>query len=186
MSEDPSVCSKAGRLSNYINIWKSITKDKYILEAVIGFKLPFKSIPIQGSEPINPSFTASETKLVDDSIIKLLQTGAIVISEEEEGQFVSKIFTVPKPDGTRRPIINLKILNTYLKSPHFKMENIKTAATLVSLNSFMAVVDLKDAYHAIPVTKDHRKFLKFRWGGKLYHLYSIWAEYSAIFIYEIE
>lgn len=115
-----------------------------------------------------PNFSDRDTKLIDDCIKKLSETGAIVISSEEQDQFVSKIFTVPKPDGSRRPIINLKLFNSYISNPHFKMESVKTAMTLVSKDCFMAVIDLRDAYHAIPVHESFQKYLKFRWKGILY------------------
>ncbi|OXA55413.1 hypothetical protein Fcan01_08961 [Folsomia candida] len=45
------------------------------------------------------------------------------------------------------------------------MESIKTAMSLLSKNCFMAVIDLKDAYHAIRIDDEFQKFLKFRWNG---------------------
>ena len=33
---------------------------------------------------------------------------------------------------------------------------------------YMASIDLKDAYYSIPIHKDHQKYLKFAWWGKLY------------------
>ena len=33
----------------------------------------------------------------------------------------------------------------------------------------MASLDLKDAYYSVPISEDHRKCLKFRWRGELYH-----------------
>lgn len=48
------------------------------------------------------------------------------------------------------------------------MESIKTASQLVSQGAYMCVVDLKEAYHSVSVVLHHRKFLKFRWNGKLY------------------
>jgi len=158
----------AGRLRDFIKEWRKITKDVYILEAVSGFRIPFLSEPMQVREPKIPNYNLSDEELISESIDKLLKSGAIVESEEEVGQFVSTIFTVPKPDGSRRPIINLKKLNEFIENPHFKMESIKTASLLVSKNCKMAVIDLKDAYHAIPVHKDFQKYLKFRWQGKLY------------------
>jgi hypothetical protein len=32
----------------------------------------------------------------------------------------------------------------------------------------MASIDLKDAYYSVPIHKDHQKYLKFQWRGKLY------------------
>ena len=40
--------------------------------------------------------------------------------------FVSTLFLVPKKDGSQRPVINLKHLNAFVESPHFKMEGIQT------------------------------------------------------------
>lgn len=163
----PAVC-KAGRLCKFLKEWGSITKDEYILNIVRGYKIPFKSIPIQINEPTPRKYSPDDISLISDSISKLLSTGAIVECNEEEGQFVSTIFTVPKPDGTRRPIINLKLLNQFIENPHFKMDSVKTAMSLISKNCFMCIVDLKDAYHAVHVHEDFQKYLKFRWEGTLY------------------
>lgn len=38
------------------------------------------------------------------------------------GQYLSHLFTVPKKDGTRRPVVNLKPLNAHIQRRHFKME----------------------------------------------------------------
>lgn len=163
------VCkANAGRLKQFLKEWENITKDRYILNVIRGFKIPFKSLPIQINEPGIGNYSDEEKHLIDESIVKLLSTGAVVNSQDEEGQFVSRIFTVPKPDGSRRPIINLKYLNSFIDNPHFKMESIKTAMSLLSENCFMAVIDLKDAYHAIRIDDEFQKFLKFRWNGKLY------------------
>ncbi|OXA56451.1 Facilitated trehalose transporter Tret1-2 [Folsomia candida] len=110
----------------------------------------------------------SEINSIEESIQKMLKSAAIIPCDNEMGQFVSTVFTVPKPDGTRRPILNLKKLNEFMESPHFKMETIKTATELISNQCFMAVVDLRDAYHAISISERSQKYLKFRWKGKLY------------------
>jgi hypothetical protein len=81
---------------------------------------------------------------------------------------LSTIFTVPKPDGTFRLIINLKFLNNFLEVQHFKMEDYRTVCCLLQSNNFMTVVDLKDAYHSVPIYKNHRKYLRFIWRNILY------------------
>ncbi|MCG8624878.1 MAG: hypothetical protein MJE68_23125, partial [Proteobacteria bacterium] len=43
--------------------------------------------------------------------------------DSDEGRgFVSNVFPVPKKDGGQRPAINLKKLNEYVHTEHFKME----------------------------------------------------------------
>lgn len=48
------------------------------------------------------------------------------------------------------------------------MEDIKSAKHLISKGSYMCSIDLKDAYYLIAIHKLYRKFLKFRFQGKLY------------------
>ena len=59
-----------------------------------------------------------EERLVDQEIKKLLKKGAIEVVEHTENQFLSNIFTVPKKDGTRRPVIDLRQLNQFVKKFH--------------------------------------------------------------------
>ena len=76
-------------------------------------------------------------------------------------QTVSPIFTVPKPDGGIRLILNLKELNTYVKYFHFKMETIKTVLQNITEGCFLTSFDLKDAYFSVKIHEDYQKYLKF-------------------------
>lgn len=109
-----------------------------------------------------------ESNVISQLVLELLESGAIVESKEESDQFVSRMFTVPKPDGSRRPILNLKYLNEFVQAEHFKMEDTSQALSLMTQNCYMAVIDQREAYHAIPIHVDFQKYLKFRWNGKLY------------------
>jgi hypothetical protein len=158
----------AGCLRKYIKEWKKITSDKYILNAVVGFEIPFVEIPKQVSEPQCISMSEADILALDGCIVQLLKSKAIEKVSSEDGQFISTVFVVPKPDGSSRPVINLKRLNEYVDCPHFKMENFRRAMSILSRNCFMSVIDVKDAYHMIPIAKKDRKFLRFRWKGVLY------------------
>ncbi len=41
------------------------------------------------------------------------------------------MFLVPKKDGKQRPVINLKVLNQYVQTYHFKMEGLQTLKDLI-------------------------------------------------------
>jgi hypothetical protein len=140
---------QAGGLKYYVNEWKKLTDDNFVIRAIKGFTLPFCTEPQQEVEP--KVSAVDETEFIESATCDLLIKAAIIESDDKVGQFVSNIFTVPKPDGSRRFIINLKKLNTFLDTPHFKMEDIRTAITLVRPNVFMTVIDQKDAYYRIPV-----------------------------------
>ena len=48
------------------------------------------------------------------------------------------------------------------------MENLSTATQMVTEGCFMASVDLRHAYYSVPVKPPFRKYLKFKWKGRLY------------------
>jgi len=65
-------------------------------------------------------------------------------------------------------ILNLKGLNSYIEYNHFKMESIQNVIDSIEEGSYMASVDLKDAFFSVPINRDHQKYLKFRHKDKLY------------------
>lgn len=67
-----------------------------------------------------------------------------------------------------RPIINLKPLNNFVETIHFKMETLQTALNLLQEGDFQVSVDLKDAYFSIPIHQQHRKYLRFLWKNQRY------------------
>lgn len=75
---------------------------------------------------------------------------------------------MPKPNGEKRFILNLKRLNKFIKTEHFKMEDYRTASKLITAHSYMATLDLKDAYFLIPIQISHKKYLRFRYNEILY------------------
>ena len=88
---------------------------------------------------------ASQNVMVE--INKLVGKGVIEYTEHEKGECISPIFFRSKSDGTRRLILNLKILNEFLEYNHFKMETIHSVADLIQPHCYMTTIDLKDAYY---------------------------------------
>jgi len=138
------------------------------LNTVRGYKIPFVRPPVQIHVQRNCIFNESESKEVQKSVDKLLSLGSIVETIHTPGEFISTIFLVPKPDGSFRFILNLKKLNKFLEHVHFKMEDHRTVLRLMTKGCYFASIDLKEAYNLIPIYKEHRKFLRFIWNGKLY------------------
>ena len=105
---------------------------------------------------------------VDICISKLLESKVIEPTLNSPNQFISSFFLVPKPDGTDRFILNLKKLNQYVETEHFKLEDLRTAINILEKDDYMCSIDLKDAYFMIPVAKSDRKFLRFIHKGTTY------------------
>lgn len=113
-------------------------------------------------------FSKQEFEAINNEIAKFKNIGAIHEVSDCDGQFISNIFVVPKPNESFRLIVNLKPLNQYIDSHHFKMEDFRTVTTLLQKDDYMASIDLLDAYLFIPIHLSSRKYLRFRWRGKLF------------------
>ncbi|KAG7298972.1 hypothetical protein JYU34_017443 [Plutella xylostella] len=98
----------------------------------------------------------------------MLKSNVINSCSHCELQYISPIFTVPKPNGKHRFILNLKQLNKFIETYHFKMEDHRTALKLLEHNYYMATIDLQDAYFFISVNEADRKMLRFEWNSNLY------------------
>ncbi|OXA40675.1 putative enzymatic polyprotein [Folsomia candida] len=162
------VSSHAGRLKQFYHVWLTLPNvGKKVLSIIKGHKLSFKTIP-RPTFLSNKEVSIQEGKNIDTSICELMQLGAIERCNSDSDQFVSPIFLVPKPDGSKRFIINLKRLNEYLQYSKFKMEDLRSAIRLMENDCYMTTIDLKNAYYLISIRKTDRKFLRFSWKGQLY------------------
>ena len=164
---------QAGRIRFYFHKWQQITQDKWVLDAVQGYKLPLTEVPPPTQLP-QFVFCQEESSAITQEIDSLLGKGALqrLLSPQEEG-FVSNIFLVPKSEGKWRLILNLKSLNQFVIHEHFKMEDIRCVRDLLNKGDYMCKLDLKNAYLSIPIQQSFRKFPMFSWQGKLY-------EYTAL------
>lgn len=145
-----------------------LSSDPWILNTITGYKFEFVSKPCQNSVPKVIEFSEEKAKIIDQEMIELLSKGAISLSEFENDQFVSNIFLVKKKNGKFRPVINLTELNKFIEYHHFKQETLAIILESVERDMYFISVDLKDAYFSIPMHKEHRKYLKFYWRGRLY------------------
>lgn len=103
-----------------------------------------------------------------DTIQNLESIGAISECQPCSGQYISRVFMIPKPNGKMRFILNLKGLNKFISTKHFKLEDIRTALKLISKECYIATLDLKDAYFLINIHPESRKYLRFIIDGKMY------------------
>ena len=149
-----------GRLAQFIDTWKVLTGDTWILNTIKGYAIPLKGKPLQSQRPLEGVFSKEQTALLKEEIKSLLEKGAISHCRETSG-FFSTIFLAPKKNGQLRPVINLKHLNHWVESPHFKMEGIPTLRDLIRQGDWMVKVDLKDAYFTIPIHPHHQPLLRF-------------------------
>lgn len=131
--------------------------------------IPLVCKPIQTVVPSKINLSNNDMVSIDDCISNLVSIGAVeLVSKSDIDQFISNIFCVPKPDGRFRLILNLKKFNNFVLNEHFKMEDHRSVSNLLSQDCYLATVDLKDAYHFIPIVSGHRKYLRFTWKDRLF------------------
>lgn len=160
--------SFAGRLQAFHESWLDIVSDPMVLNAIVGYRIPFNSPPPARASLAEPRLSLLDSLACDSEIDRLLLKGAIVTVEPKEDQFLSSFFLIEKSSGGRRFILNLRDLNTFIDAPHFKLEDWRTIVRLMLPGMFMATLDLEDAYLLIPIYKEHRKLLRFQWRKKTF------------------
>ena len=93
-------------------------------------------------------------------------------------------FLDPKKDGGERPVINLKSLNKFVKTEHFRMEGIHMLKDLQP-GDWMAKVDLNDDYFMIPMHREvHAKKVPVERQNFPIQLSSIWAVMHSVGLYQ--
>ena len=155
---------QAGNISKHAEAWKKLTGDKFIIDIVThGLLLNFHDNYRPSKYPFQYPRGKKETDVINKEISDLLRKGVICISPPMPGDYFSNLFTREKKDGTMRTILNLKYLNEECDTHHFKMETLKQALHMIQPNSYLASIDIKDAFYSVPIHPDHRKYLKFMW-----------------------
>lgn len=162
-----------GRIALFLQKWRTLTYDPWVLQTVQGFQIDFYATPRQSHTPKPLHFSRVEKSFIDSEVASLMQKGAIVHTTPHPHGFVSTVFLVPKKDLGYRLVLNLKDFNLWVVYCHFKMEGIHLLRDLLLEGDWMVRLDLKDAYLAVPIFPPHRQFLQFQWRNA-------WYEFSAL------
>lgn len=168
----PQVIPVGGRLTHFLGEWKRVTDDAYILGIIQnGYEIPFLSRP-----PLSHDCPATLNGGLElwPSVLDLLSKGAIEeVFNYNTGSFFNRLFLVPKPDGTTRPILDLKILNTYVRSVKFTMETTRSVRLTIELDELASLLDLIDAFLHVPLALRSRKYVRFMVLGRVFQFRSL-------------
>ena len=163
-SSSTSAPFQVGMLFKFLDQWRSITSNRFVLNMVQGHHLQLRSHPplFHNFWHFNVKVPAAHHPVIQKEVDELLAKGAIEPSSGGAG-FYSSVFVVPKHTGGLRPILNLKRFNHYMHIPSFKMPTLKTVWQLIQQGDYAFSIDLQDAYLHVPIVKHHRRFLHFVW-----------------------
>ncbi|XP_073430315.1 sex comb on midleg-like protein 2 isoform X4 [Dendrobates tinctorius] len=158
-----------GRLLRFSHVWVAVTRDTWVAELVSsGYKIEFVGRPPQRFFRSRLSKTDSQAESLLQAVTSLQHKGVIApVPQGEESQgFYSNLFSVPKKDGTVRPVLDLKILNRFIRVRRFRMESLRSVIAAMDPGEFLASIDVQDAYLHIPIFPSHQRFLRFAIGGR--------------------
>ena len=167
----PQVSPVGGRLSNFVEGWKRITNDPYVLSIVAkGYRLRFTSPPLLRQIPweIRSPQDPKEVLGMREQITLMLQKNAITEVPPDSPGFYSNVFLVRKASGGWRPVIDLKNLNAHIHAPHFRMFTTSSVLSSVKKGDYAFKIDLQDAYFHVPIHPSSRKYLRFAFENRVY------------------
>lgn len=159
----------AGRLQYFISNWELLGSPQYICDWVMGLKIPFARTPYQVGFPRLSNWSPTEQMYLQQEILQLLFKGVIQKAKSNKNQFLSSYFVVDKSDGGKRFILNLKkLIDVFIDTPHFKMEDSRTAMKLICQGNLLTKIDLQDTLLSIPVHPSFKRFLRFQFNNCVY------------------
>ena len=163
-SSSTSAPFQVGMLFKFLDQWRSITSNRFVLDMIQGHHLQLSSHPplFRNFWHFNVTVPTAHHPVIQKEVDELLAKGAI---EPSSGgaSFYSSVFVVPKHTGGLHPILNLKCFNRFIHIPSFKMPTLKNVWQLIQQGDYAFSIDLQDAYLHVPIVKHHCQFLHFVW-----------------------
>ena len=162
-SPNNALSTPAGNIRRYFKNWEKKTSNSFILNILrCGYKIQFiKPVPNASIKKILSK--PSKLKLVPiiNEIQKYVKNSVVSVVEPLESDIVSRIFSVPKPNGNIRLVIDLSNLNNYVNKIPFKIEDQNDIKNMITQGDFLASIDIKDAFFSVPLHESSKRFTCF-------------------------
>ena len=159
-----------GRLQAFLPAWAAITDDAFVLSVIRGGYSIELADPLPGGVVRLPSprMSSRMKRGIATEVAALQARGVVERIIDHPRLCRSPIFLVPKRSGKFRMILNLKRINLHISPSHFRMETLKTILPLLRPGDWTVSIDLKDAYHHVPIDPASRDLLGFTVAEKAY------------------
>ncbi|KAL0811536.1 hypothetical protein ABMA28_009923 [Loxostege sticticalis] len=119
----------------------------------------------EASVPAVPLF-ANDSKFIKQEIENLLAEGVI---EESKSPWRAQVLITKNETHRKRLVIDYsRTINRYTELDAYPLPNIEQLVTKVAKNKMFSLIDLKSAYHQVPILPDERKYTAFEALGNLY------------------
>lgn len=169
--------SVKGRLKDSFEFWKdTLCADNDILTVVKeGYVIPFRVKPPPFVMKNNRSALES-SEFVETAIFDLLKKKCAYEVPFIPHNVNPLSVAVNNTSGKRRLILDLSVLNTFIKKERVKFEDYKVALEYIVPNGYMFKFDLTSGYHHFSIKPIHHTFLGFSWvidGVVKYFVFSV-------------
>lgn len=146
----------AGRFAHFFHHWTFITSDASVLQTVQG-------LPIKFTSQRHSSDTPSNSPLLSPPTL----SGTLHPLPKRSHQMSLGLTRLPQPyvfarkkSDDFRPVMNLKVRNSFVLYCHFKMKGIHLLRDLLQDEDWLTRLDLKDTYLTFPV---HTSYISPGW-----------------------
>lgn len=108
----------------------------------------------------------ADKAFIQDEVQRLLKEGII---EESKSPWRAQALVVTSENHKKRMVIDYsQTINRFTLLDAYPLPNIEELVSEVSKFSFFSTVDLKSAYHQIPIKEEEKQFTAFEASGSLY------------------
>lgn len=157
-----------GRVRKFAAAWAPLgrTVHRWVSS---GVRLPFvKAPPLGVVSSVRPS--RSLPQVLEEELSRLALERVIELDPcPTQPGLVSPVFLIPKAEpGKFRLCHDLRVLNAALPKRQFRMEGWHSVRDALRPRDLLTKIDLRQAYHTIPMAEEHRRFLRFQWGAEMW------------------
>ena len=154
----------AGLTRCHADQWQRLVRNKETLRRVCeGVRLEVAS-----PSTIAPPAPRPASQITVQALQECLQQG-IVVPAPQHHRAVATFYAREKSDGGLRPILDCRAVNECLpQPPHIKLPTIKQLRGVLTRSHWMMKIDVRSAFHLIPLHPDYRKYTTFEMNGSSY------------------
>ena len=144
----------------------------FILDGVYnGFHVvdPSADVPIYDCKNYSSCYAEENFSKLDNILLSELNAGKLSLTSSKPNQ-VHSLGAIPKPNGSVRHITDcsrpkIRSVNNFMKDTFssFAFNTLDDAVVNINPGSYMATVDLQDAYRSVPIHPEDRKHFGLSW-----------------------
>lgn len=156
------------RLQRRRNKWSALKLGKLAAE-IVGEGAPLLWRSAERPKLGEITIQTKNSPEIQQWLEKGLNAGFLMKVKRSFARALSPVFVLPKPGGSGfRFIFNLKRLNTFLRAPKFRMENLSLLSSLIRPNDSLVKIDIKDAFFHLTHKQEDWPYLCFEVNGQVY------------------